>query len=107
MMRLRPCLPGLWLLLGLTSAAAQPVPLRWQLSEPAYPTVQSVAPAQDQSGVVYATAVDPLTGESGAFRSDDEGETWTLRVQTLPGDVATALGVDPGDQAHVLAAPVR
>jgi hypothetical protein len=97
-------------LVGLASLllpAAQPVPLRWQLSELPYSNVYSVAPAQDESGIVYATAADPATGESGAFRSEDAGGTWSLLVQTLPGDVATAIGVDPRNSARVIAAAVR
>jgi photosystem II stability/assembly factor-like uncharacterized protein len=105
---LRLGLASLILLSGLcAAAAAQPVPLRWQLSELAYPVVYSVAPAQDESGIVYATAADPATGESGAFRSEDAGGTWSLLVQTLPGDVATAIGVDPHDPARVFATAVR
>jgi hypothetical protein len=97
-------------LVGLASLlllAAQPVPLRWQLSELPYSNVYSVAPAQDESGIVYATAADPATGKSGAFRSDDGGVTWSLLVQALPGDTAVSIAVDPRDPWRVFAAAVR
>jgi hypothetical protein len=101
-------LAALLFLSALGAGAAQRPPLsKWQLSVPAYPTVYSIAPAQDGSAIVYAAAANPATGESGAFRSDDGGVTWSLLVKTLPGDTAVSIAVDPRDPARVFAAAVR
>jgi len=108
-MRVGTVLPKLALgLFVLAPRASTQAPAEnWQNVAPPFPNVSSIALGGDSGEVLYAAASDPSTARSGAFRSTNEGTTWEQLAETLPGETANLIRVDPRDPRRVFATTVR
>ena len=98
--------------LAFLAAGTRPVdpigraPDGWQSLGPPY-VITSIGLDPQDPAAVYTTYVDPLHQTSGALRSSDFGDSWTLLAESLPGDTAASIAVDPLDSSHLFAAATR
>ncbi len=98
-----------FLLAQIASAPRLPVsrPSGWQRISPPYEEVASISVALDGSETLYAAATDPESGQSGVFRSDNGGASWTLLGSALADESVASVAVDPRDASLLFATTVH
>jgi photosystem II stability/assembly factor-like uncharacterized protein len=80
---------------------------QWHVAGPPFSNVGWIGTLPDEPEVVYATAFDAATDQSGLFRSDDGGANWALLAQPQTGDSVGSVLLDPRSPSRLFATTFR
>ena len=80
---------------------------QWRVAELPFGTVGSIATAADAPEIVYVSASDDASGQSGLFRSEDGGLHWVLLAEPLAGEKIGSVALDPQSASRLFATTFR